>query len=198
MSVIRAFIAISLPADVQQRLEVISSGLRSSLQEAQVRWVPVPNIHLTMMFLGDLSLANLGMLKDNLGAEADSHHCFEFSVGGVGAFPSPQRPRVLWVGVEAPAELNSLQAGITHRMEHLGYAGEERPFSPHLTLGRVARNANPDDAQRISAALQSAKVGFLGVCQVNQVHLFRSDLKPGGAVYTKIFSAPLTPGANLS
>jgi 2'-5' RNA ligase len=98
---------------------------------------------------------------------------------------------VIWVGVQAPPELGAVQSSLESRLAVLGYAPEERPFSPHLTLGRVARTANYQDAQAISDALQKMKIGFLGTVRVNQVNLYRSDLHPNGAEYTQMFATLL-------
>jgi 2'-5' RNA ligase len=191
MSVIRAFIAIDLTPEIIQRLEQVSAQLRKRLEGVPVRWVPVDNIHLTLKFLGDVSLANVDMLKKILLSEVEGHHAFEISVGGLGAFPSPRRPRVVWVGVEAPAELAAVQNGVESAMARLGYAREDRPFSPHLTLGRVSRNAVGGDERLIGEAIEAIKLGFLGAACVNQVHLYKSDLHPNGAVYTRLFTASL-------
>lgn len=194
MSVIRSFIAISLSPEIYQRLDEAGEKLRTRLPQIPVRWVAARNIHLTIKFLGNVSVANLEMLKKVLGAEVSRHPSFEISVGEVGAFPSNRRARVLWVGVEAPPELHALQRGIETEMARLGYAHEERAFSPHLTLGRVARNADANDLHQIGQVLESCKVGFLGATRVQEVRLYRSDLQPGGAVYTQMFAAPLAAG----
>ncbi len=191
MSVIRAFVAIDLPVEILQHLEQVSVQLKKRLEGVPVRWVPVDNIHLTLKFLGDVSPANVDMLKKILQIEVDGHHAFEISVGGLGAYPSPHRPRVVWVGVEAPAELTAVQNGVESAMARLGYAREERPFSPHLTLGRVSRNAVGRDERLIGESIEAIKLGFLGVARVNEVHLYKSDLQPNGAVYTRLFTASL-------
>ena len=188
---LRAFIALELPIEIQQRLAQVTNQLKQELAGIPIRWVPANNIHLTLMFLGDVSDSNLQMVKDNLVSEVVNHLPFEISVGGLGVFPSLQRPRVIWVGVEAPGELSAIQSGIEHRMIRLGYAGEGRPFSPHLTVGRVSRNANATEMRIISQVIQPAQVGFLGVVRVEQIHLFRSDLNSDGAVYTRILSAEM-------
>lgn len=192
MSVIRAFIAIDLTPEIQKRLDEVSAAYREQLRGCAVRWVAGANIHLTLKFLGDVSVANMDMLTSMLKTEAAGHQPFEISVGGAGAFPNIRRPRVLWVGVEAPSELAQVQAGVEAAMAHLGYGREERPFSPHLTIGRVSRNATPDDLRAISRALESTRVGFLGAACVQEISLFRSDLNPSGAVYTKLLSAELS------
>lgn len=195
MAVIRAFIAIPLPSEIQQRLDQVMLQLRQHLQtlpKSTVHWVPSGNIHLTLKFLGDVSFSNLDLLKKMLLSEVKGKLPFEFSLGGVGAFPNASRPRVVWVGIQAPPELQVLQSGIEGMVEKLGYNREERPFSPHLTLGRVARTTDNQEARQIGEALQVTKVGFLGVVRAQEVHLFKSDLMPSGSVYTCLLSAPLS------
>ena len=191
MSVIRAFIAIDLSAEIQQRLDEVTHNYKNQLANIPIRWVPAVNIHLTLKFLGDVSLSNLNMLMDMIQAEVSSHHQFDISVGGSGAFPNNRQPRIIWVGVEAPAELAAIQNGIEGTTGRLGYTREERAFSPHLTLGRVSRNATSQDVKLISKTLDTARIGFLGATCVEKVHLYRSDLQPTGAVYTQIFSSSL-------
>ena len=194
MSVIRAFIAISLSPEIYQQLDQVLAGLKSKLPGGSVRWVPAKNIHLTIKFLGDVSISSQGMLTQALQAEASRHPAFDVSVGELGVFPSLRRPHVVWIGVEAPQELATLQHGVEAEMARLGYAPEDRPFSPHLTLGRVARNASSEEIRRISDVLGKSKVGFLGAFRVQSVYLYRSDLQPGGSVYTRLFTANLAPG----
>jgi 2'-5' RNA ligase len=153
--------------------------------------VPVDNIHLTLKFLGDVSLSNVEMLKKILQGEVSGHHSFDISVGGLGAFPSQRRPRVVWVGVEAPTELTVIQEGVEVAMARLGYAREERPFSPHLTLGRVSRNATVRDERQIGEVIEATKLGFLGVARIHAVHLYKSDLHQDGAVYSRLFTVKL-------
>jgi len=193
MSVIRAFIAIEMPSEIQASLDNVSANLAAELAGIPIRWIPAKNIHLTIKFLGDVSISNIELLKEILSAEADLHTAFEISVGDLGAFPSQSRPRVLWVAVQAPPALLSIRSGLEKETARIGYAREKRPFSPHLTLGRVSRNANSREVRKVWEVLSSHTVGFLGAARVQDLHLFRSDLKPGGAVYTKLFSAHLKP-----
>lgn len=191
MNVIRAFVAIHLSPEITHNLEQVLQDLKRSWPQAPVRWVPANNIHVTIKFLGDVSLSNISLLTKMLQTEAVRHAPFEISVGRLGAFPSMRRPRVIWVGVEAPPELQALQRGVEGEMARLGYAPEDRDFSPHLTLGRVARNISGDEMQRLSDLLAGSKVGFLGATRVQSIQLYRSDLQPSGAVYTALFTAPL-------
>lgn len=191
MSLLRAFIAVEIPPAIHQAIEKQAAPIRSGLDSSLVRWVPVENIHLTLKFLGDVSPANLDLLEQMLCAEVGQHRAFDLGFGGLGAFPNPKRPRVIWIGIQAPAGLEALQHGIEAATATLGYPDEQRPFSPHLTIGRVKQNIASADMQKIRAALESSKVGSLGTTRVSAVHLFKSDLKPSGSVYTRLFSAPL-------
>ena len=191
MSVIRAFIALDLPPEVQENLAQVSAQLKEQLGEKSVRWVPVENIHLTLKFLGDVSVNNLGVLKEIIASEAAQVKPMEFSVGRLGAFPKIRRPRVIWVGIEAPPELVALQRSIEARTTRVGYPPDEREFSPHLTLGRVSRTASPKDVSKIGEVLNASSVGFLGAVRVREIHLLKSDLQPSGAVYSKMFTTPI-------
>lgn len=191
MNVIRSFIAISLSAEIYEGLDQVIAGLRDSLPDAPLRWVPARNIHLTLKFLGSVSEANLGMLEKTLNMVAGQHSAFEMSVGGFGAFPSIHRPRVLWVGVEASRTLQDVQSGIEYETSRLGYPKEDRPFSPHLTIARASRNAPPSEIKLMSQIISKYEVGFLGAFRVEEIHLYRSDLLHGGAVYTRLFSVRL-------
>ncbi len=190
-SVIRAFMGIDLSPEIQRCLEQVTIQLKNRLEGIPVRWVPAENIHLTLKFLGDVSLVNLEMLKKLLKSVVPPHPSFEISAGGLGAFPKVHHPRVIWIGLEVPTELIAIQHSIEIETARLGYSREERPFSPHLTLGRVSRNANQADIHELGEVLDTFKVGFLGATRVREIHLYRSDLKPGGAVYTRIYSVPL-------
>lgn len=189
MSVIRAFIALDIPKEIQECLATVSDQLINQVGGSSVRWVEPKNIHLTLKFLGDVSLNNIEILKESIKTEASPHKPMIFSVGGLGAFPKVRNPRVIWVGVEAPPEMIDLQRGIDAQTSRIGYAPDRRPFSPHLTLGRVTRNAKAREIRKIADVIASSKIGYLGVGRVNAVHLYRSDLKPDGAVYTRLFSA---------
>jgi len=191
MGVLRAFIAIDLPIEVRQNLAKVMHKLQRQLEGYPVRWVTPGNIHLTLKFLGDVSEHNLSVLTHLLEGEVQTHPPFEFSVGQVGAFPDVRRPRVIWVGVEAPDELFSLQRGIDQAMAKLGYAHERRTYQPHLTLGRVARNASGAEVRAIGHYIQKAHVGFLGSVRATEVHLYRSDLEPTGPAYTRLFTSQL-------
>ncbi len=190
MTLLRAFIALEIPASIQQAIQQQTAGLRKSADSSLVRWVPAGNLHLTLKFLGDVSSTNVQFLTQMLSREAGQHPGFSMQLGGLGAFPNPTRPRVIWIGIRAPEALPVFYRSLEAAAARLGYPPEERPFSPHLTLGRVKQAVTPTDLQRIHAALESASVGQLGAVEVTSIHLMKSDLKPTGSVYTRLFSAP--------
>ena len=192
MNVVRAFIAIDISPAIQEQLQQVCQQLAGVLHDLPVRWVPVENVHLTLKFLGDVSEANLALINKALMTAAAAQKPFELSVGSLGVFPSVHRPRVVWVGVEeANDECHAFQRRIELDTERLGYDADKRGFSPHLTLGRVNRSASAQEVRAIGKILSKEKRGFLGAERVSEVHLYKSDLKPNGAVYTKLFSAPL-------
>ena len=195
MSVVRAFIAIDLPPDLQERLTQLSRTLGKEMGDVPIRWVATENLHLTLKFLGDVSLNNIDVLTNILTREAAVREPMVISLGGVGAFPKVRRPRIIWAGMEAPPELASLQRGIDKQTARVGYAREQRPFSAHITMGRVSRNALPDHVRIIGDVLSEQKIGFLGVAHIREVHLFRSDLQSSGVVYRRLFSAPFGEGS---
>src|SRR5512141_2706329 len=134
MGLLRAFLASNLPADLQDAIYTATARLHESLRGDLVRWVPPHNVHLTLKFLGDVSPSGIELIKQMLHAEAAQFTAFVIHVEGLGCYPSPRRPRVLWVGLKAPAELTSLQRAIDGAATRLGYESEEREFSPHLTI----------------------------------------------------------------
>lgn len=191
MSLLRVFIAIEIPHRIQSKILKNTSDLRSSLDHSLVKWVPESNLHLTLKFLGDTSRANVDILTRILSVEASRHSEFELQVGELGIFPNVQRPRVVWVGIQAPDALASLQHGIEAATAKMGYPAEKRPFSPHLTIGRVKQKITATDQHKVRTAFQAAKLGMLGTTYVDAVHLYKSDLKPSGAIYTRLATAPL-------
>lgn len=190
MSLLRAFIAVELPEALRRRVCDSTAGLQQGIGHL-IRWVPMENMHLTLKFLGDTAPSNMEMLSQMVRSEAELFQCFDFQLGGLGAYPNLKRPRVLYVGIQAPATLEALQRGIESASRRLGYESEERRFSPHLTIGRVRQNVTATEQQTIRRALEGTKIDSLGTARVDSVHLYKSDLRPSGSIYTRLYSAPL-------
>jgi len=187
METIRTFIAIPLPHPVLEELAALQRQLERQCPPRSVRWVRAEGIHLTLKFLGDTPTEKLPDIKQALAVVARHAPVCAFTVEGLGCFPNPRRPRVVWVGVQEPTgRLAALQDAVEEAMAPLGYPPEGRGFTPHLTLGRVQRRAPRSDVARIGEAVTSATVGTLGQVNASHFALIRSVLKPTGAEYTAL------------
>lgn len=176
---------------MQTNIAATIGGLKDR-HPVSVRWVAAQNVHLTLKFLGIARQTELEQVREMLLAEADRTRTFKIEVGRIGAFPNLRRPRVIWIGVQAPPPLFDLQKRIEHACRRLHLLSEERPFSPHLTVGRVASNINPTESERLTQTLMEFRSSSnLGVVQVERIALIQSELLPRGAVYTPLFHAPL-------
>lgn len=185
MTSIRAFIAIELPLEIHSQLENVVKRLKAA-RAVSVRWVASGNIHLTLKFLGDTEPANLKQLSVLLSEVASRYNPMTLVINGLGAFPNNKRPRVIWIGVEIPTQMKDLRWDIEGAAERIACPPEGRDFSPHLTLGRVQKNATRENTENISAALAAITVGELGRFQSTGFTLFRSDLRPSGSIYTPL------------
>jgi len=187
METIRAFIAIPLPDSLLERLAALQRKLERQVPARSVRWVRAGGIHLTLKFLGDTPTEKLPDIEQALAAVARHVPTCSFTVGELGCFPDPRRPRVVWVGVQEPTgRLAALQGAIEEVVTPFGYPPERRGFTPHLTLGRVHRKASRSDAAQMGEAVANATVGVLAEVSVAHFALIRSVLKPTGAEYTEL------------
>lgn len=189
---LRTFIAIELDAALQAALGRVQSRYKRQIDPRDVKWVAPENMHLTLKFLGDTPASRLSEIEAALQAACAAHAPFEISIEGRGCFPNFQRPRVIWVAVRDRGQaLARLQADIERTVAPLGWPTEERGFSPHLTLGRVARGASRDAEAAIGRAVEKSVVEQIGVQRVAGVSLMRSDLQPSGPIYTRLLHTPL-------
>jgi len=190
---LRLFIALELPARVLGALETLQGDLRTQVPERAARWVRPAGIHLTLKFLGDVPAGQVDAITAGIREAAKPHAPFALQAEGLGVFPNPRRARVLWVGVGGEVEaLRDLHASVEGQIVPLGYPAEERAFRGHLTLARVARNASRTEQEALGELAARCDLGLLASWQVDSVSLMRSQLKPGGAVYTRVAEAALT------
>ncbi len=187
---IRSFIAIELPDPIQSQLRLVIAAMKAA-GRLPVRWLPVENIHLTLKFMGDVEAGKLKRLAEDMNRLSGLQAPFSLTVGGLGAFPSARRPRVVWVGIQAPPGLAELAQQMERMAAKFGIPPEDRPFSPHLTIGRVQQHAAVEDLQVLTEQLFKVKVGEIGIVSVESVCLFRSDLRSSGAIYTVLSRAKL-------
>lgn len=191
MDRLRTFIAVDIPPPIQKSIQQQINNLRTHIGDSSVRWVSPHNIHLTLKFLGDVSHADVDTLTQTLRTETASHSTFGIQINGLGSFPDSKRIRVLLNRIQASAELEALQRGIESACREVGFRAETRHYSPHLTIGRVRRRVSSSERTKIHKTLAEVKIDSLGTARVDSVHLYKSELKSTGAVYTKLFSALL-------
>jgi 2'-5' RNA ligase len=187
MSVIRSFVAVDLGQTVKSRLAEIQRQLKASVPSGSVRWVQPDSVHLTLKFLGDVPAERIDEIADALRQACEPLAPALFAVAGAGCFPDLRRPNVVWVGVDDPARrLAALQQAVERALNPLGFPPENRPFNPHLTLGRTQRSAPGADLRAVGERVGALKVGALGRVDVHEIILMRSDLLPGGARYAPL------------
>jgi len=185
----RCFIAVRMSEEVRASVEALLVRLKGA--GADVKWVKPDALHLTLKFLGEIPSERVEVVKTVLREVASGHGRFELRVSDIGGFPSVRNPRVIWAGISSASELVSLQMDVEARLVAEGFERENRPFSPHLTLGRIRSKRNMDDALRI---LEEAGVQSFGRVEVGHVVLMESRLKPAGAEYTPLLEAELGTG----
>jgi 2'-5' RNA ligase len=189
----RLFIAVELPPAVLSLLSQVQEQLKKRTPPGTVRWVNPDGIHLTLKFLGDVPVGQRGELERALTTAVQGHAPFTLSVSDLGCFPNPRQPRVVWVGIhETSGALLALRNAVEEHIAPQGYPTEDRAFSPHLTVGRVRREARRADVQKLGELVAGTPSSEESQrWQVTSVSLIRSELKPGGAVYTPLVHAPL-------
>ena len=182
---IRSFVAILLPDALRDRLAATIEELRPL--GTAVAWVPPPNLHVTLQFLGPQTEERLDEAAAALEEAAARCAPLDLTVHGIGAFPGLERPRILWVGVaEGAALVRALQAQVADALAGRGFAREDRAWHPHLTIGRVfdERRWRREAGPALRGALARAAGTRFGALRVTEVALMRSDLSPRGARYT--------------
>jgi 2'-5' RNA ligase len=184
---IRAFIALTPSETLLQRFAEVQTALqRLSLP---FRWVQPSHIHLTLKFLGDIAPEMMDPIVRVLHHTVIPFPPFTISIRGLGCFPNQTRPRVLWMGVHSSHDmLLHLQQRLEAELLALGFAAEERPFQPHLTLARGQQRVSQP---QLTKALQAYDNWHFGEMRVEQVMLYQSQLHRHGAVYSMLRSIPL-------
>jgi RNA 2',3'-cyclic 3'-phosphodiesterase len=177
----RTFIAVELEQFTRDRLRGLQEQLSSAAEG--VKWVEPENLHLTLIFLGEVDERQLPKVCSAVADASAPLEPFAFTLAGLGAFPMPRRPRTLIAKVSEGAEqLIALHAAIEAPLLDLGcYRREGRPFSPHVTFGRVKREGGSDN---LAAALLKYGAWQGGQTHVREVRVLASELRPDGPEYT--------------
>lgn len=181
----RLFIAVGFPVEIRRSIAALGSEL--GRHGVPARWVSYTDMHLTIKFLGEVPATRLDDVAAAMEEVAGVTDPIRLRFERVGAFPSPRRPRVIWVGLESGPRLRLLHDALDRRMTEFGIPRENRPFRPHVTLGRASRDAGPgefiDFERRARAMYLEAEV------DVREIDLMRSHREPTGVRYERLVSA---------
>jgi len=182
---VRVFIAIPLPVGLKAKLVALQQEFRPLPLEAA--WVREAGFHLTLKFLGDVDSTQIKPIVSCMTATVQHCHPFSLSLAGVGVFPHESSPRVLWVGVQdVTGDLRHMQQALDAHLMQVGFASENRPFAPHLTLARLKRILRRGD---FLATLKRHRETVLGQLDVDHLELVESQLHPSGARYSIVYTA---------
>ena len=179
---LRAFIAVDLSESVRSALGQVQEVLER--QRFRVKWVRPANIHLTLKFLGNIEGADVEKISGAMVQVAKDRKALSLVAKGIGVFPDIRRPRVIWAGLSGQVEmLQDMQRSLEGHLADLGFPKESRGFKAHLTLGRVKGKI---DSERLEAAMSKCAGFESKPFDVNRIILFKSELRPSGAVYTPV------------
>jgi 2'-5' RNA ligase len=180
---IRSFLAFELPPEIREKIGEVSIELQKLT--LPVRWVKVTNIHLTIIFLGYVDEDKIDDIKEKVNLVVKRFSIFKTRLNGIGVFPNWRKPRVIWIGLGEEIErLSNLREELQTELKVLGFKPEKRPFAPHLTIGRFKGLVDRDEELKSILDRYHDLSGDLQY--LNELVLFKSDLKPDGPVYTKM------------
>jgi RNA 2',3'-cyclic 3'-phosphodiesterase len=184
----RCFVAIDLSPEVRAAIVRAQAGLRAAAPRADVRWLDPAGMHLTLAFLGEVREERMAALRDTLAATVTPRPPLALMASGLGGFPSARRPRVVWAGIVGEGEaLRRTAAAVASALVPLGFPAEERPFRGHVTLARVR---SPRGLQPLGNAIAAGVHADFGRWTAREVVLYRSHLRPSGAVYEPLARFP--------
>lgn len=188
METVRAFIAVDIGDEIRSKLDELQRKLKKV--HSNVRWTKPKDIHLTLAFLGDVPVEKINPLTAALDQACRGTAGFALEAAGTGTFGRPGHPRVVWAGIAACPPLMQLQQKIVEGLAHAGIAFDPKPFSPHLTLGRVKGIDRHTDS--LLEKIKKYADTPMGNARIDHIELIRSDLTPRGAEYTVLHKVTLT------
>jgi len=188
---IRLFLAVNAQVAVTRRIAEEVAKLKSQVRESmRVVWVPPANLHVTLMFLGSAQEEIIEGIEGRLAKVAARHAPFQMKARGLGAFPSAEKPRVLWFGVDGGEALLKLQRDVEGAMVELGFAKDQHAYHPHITVGRVKEQA-AESTWPASPEIDA------GVSTVSEIVVYESKTTSAGAEYTARARVQLSKKENL-
>jgi 2'-5' RNA ligase len=180
-SAVRLFLAVNLPDHIRRDLWKVAEPLRAN--RYPVKWVVSESLHVTMKFLGEVAPHRVDEITEATTTAAAGAKPFALRISGFGAFPSVQRPRVVWAGCDPAPPLELLQHRVEQELDRIGFPLEGRPFRPHITLGRVRREAKRSDFLAFRGDVESLQ--YEAEAAVESVDVMESTLTSKGAMYTR-------------
>lgn len=175
----RCFISINLDETVKKEIDAAIRQLKPA--NSDVKWVSADNTHITLKFLGNIGEDIVEGLKEKLSLVVGRHDSFRINLHGVGLFPDKRRPRVVCVNLIDTQALKELQVHVEESAVSIGLSKENRPFSPHLTIGRIKSSIRHNSLFNMIEALKDKDFGNI---EADRIYLMKSDLKPTGAEYS--------------
>ena len=184
---VRCFVAIEIPEPIQALLKPVQTRLQSEVRKAS--WTKQGNFHLTLKFLGDVKTEAVDAISKTVQNVANTQKPFSIELGGIGAFPTLARPRVIWTGIKHGAStVSSLAKAVNRELKHLGFPTDNR-FHPHLTLGRLR---TPVNLKPLKSVLDKYDTIDGAIVNVNEIIVMQSQLHPNGAIYTPLNVCPFS------
>jgi 2'-5' RNA ligase len=184
---IRSFLAVDPPREIIDAIGMIQDRLRKNIQ-GDIRWVRPQGIHLTLKFFGTIAESDVANISRVVEDTTSTIAPFTLGIKRVGAFPDVKRPRVLWLGMDGDVDiLIRLQKEVDAELHKYGFEKEDRPFRPHLTLARIKDPRGLIGLAKIMEKRENYEAGSFSAAGLN---LFKSELTPMGAVYTKLAYFP--------
>jgi len=191
MDTLRTFIAVDFPIEIKAKIEEITTYFRTQLPSNVIKWVDANNMHLTLKFMGETTANQLEPIKRAMQQVVTTFPIFEIAIENLGMYPNAKKPRVIWLGISGEENLISLHKKLDLALKEIGIQPERRPFSPHLTVGRVRRSVDPESVIIVGKTLSEFKVSTLGRVKINELIYYQSELTPQGPNYTILQSTPL-------
>ena len=191
---VRSFIAIPVPDQGIEALQDTVQKLESDIGRS-VRWVRLDGIHLTLKFMSDIPADTVEQVLEALPQVASQFPSIKLAISGLGVFPNTRRPRVLWAGLTGELEaLSELQSAVDDMVGRLGLPKGLRPFSPHVTLGRVRRETSESQLRKIGEIMADAAPPSAVPWTANTVNLMRTELDPAGSRHYLVGAAAIGGG----
>lgn len=190
LKMIRVFFAISIPEELREKLVLVQETLKTKCHS--IKWVKRENVHLTLKFIGEIpedKLAGLSIILKNV---ADRHSSFLAVAEGIGSFPTIKNPKVIWAGIkEGHEQIANISRDIEEKAKKIGFAAEEKPFTSHITIGRVNQKDRREKSQELTEGLSALSGWKGGPMKVNSLLLMSSILKREGSEYTIVSECKL-------